>query len=47
MKNNLQGINSRVDKAKKQISNFEYKEAKQHPIRRLGKKRNKNKMKIT
>ena len=28
MKNNLQEINSRVDKAEKQISNLEYKEAK-------------------
>ena len=28
MNNNLQGINSRVDEAKNQISNLEYKEAK-------------------
>ena len=28
MKNNLQGINSRVDETKNQISNFKYKEAK-------------------
>ena len=28
MKNNLQGINSRVYEAKNQISNLEYKEAK-------------------
>ena len=28
MKNNLQGIKNRVDEAKKQISNLEYKEAK-------------------
>ena len=28
MKNNLQGINSRVDEAKNQISNLEYKKAK-------------------
>ena len=27
-KNNLQGINSRVDEAENQISNLEYKEAK-------------------
>ena len=30
MKNNLQGINSRVDEAKNQISNLEYKEAKKN-----------------
>ena len=28
MKNNLQGINSRVDEAENQISDLEYKEAK-------------------
>ena len=28
MKNSVQGINSRVDKAKNQISDLEYKEAK-------------------
>ena len=28
MKNNLQGINSTVDEAENQISNLEYKEAK-------------------
>ena len=28
IKNNLQGINSRVDKAKNQISNLKYKKAK-------------------
>ena len=28
MKNNLQGINSRVDQVKNQISDVEYKEAK-------------------
>ena len=28
METNLQGINSRVDEAKNQISNLEYKEAK-------------------
>ena len=28
IKNNLQGINSRVDEAENQISNLEYKEAK-------------------
>ena len=28
MKNNLQGINSRVDETKNQISDLEYKEAK-------------------
>ena len=28
IKNNLQGIKSRVDEADNQISNFEYKEAK-------------------
>ena len=28
MKNNLQGINSRVDEANNQISNLEYQEAK-------------------
>ena len=28
MKNNLQGINSRVDEAENEISNLEYKEAK-------------------
>ena len=29
IKNNLEGINNRVDEAKKQISNLEYKKAKQ------------------
>ena len=30
IKNNLRGINSRVDEAENQISNLEYKEAKNH-----------------
>ena len=33
MKNNLQGINSTVDEAKKQKSNLEYNKGKKNPIR--------------
>ena len=39
IKNNLQGINSRVSEAKNQISNLEYKEAKKHPIRTTRRKK--------
>ena len=38
IKNNLQGINSRVDEAKNQISNLEYKEAKTTNQKRKKKK---------
>ena len=31
IKNNLQGINNRVDEAKKQIGDSDYKEAKNNP----------------
>ena len=41
IKNNLQGIHSRVEKAKNQISNLEYKEAKN-----TQKEKNPKKMKI-
>ena len=39
MKNNLQGINSRVYEAKNQISNLEYKEAKNTQSEQQEKKR--------
>ena len=39
MKNNLQGINSRVDEAKKLIGNLEYKEAKTTQSERKKEKR--------
>ena len=40
MKNNLQGINSRVDDAKNQINDLEHKEAKKQPIRTTRRKKN-------
>ena len=42
MKNNLQGINSEINKAKNQICNLEYKEEKT-PNQNRRKKKNKNK----
>ena len=33
IKNNSQGINSRVDEAKNQINDLEHKEAKKQPVR--------------
>ena len=39
MKNNLQGINSRVDEAKNEISNLEYKEVKNTPSEQHKKKK--------
>ena len=32
IKNNLQGINSRVDEGENQINDLEHKEQKRHPI---------------
>ena len=43
MKNNLQGINSRVDEAKNQISDLEYKEAKNNHSEQEEEKRIKKK----
>ena len=43
MKNNLQGNNSRVNKAENQIIDLELKEAKKQPIRTRKKKKNPNK----
>ena len=40
IKNNLQGINSRVDEADKQISDLEHKEEKKQPIRTTRRKSN-------
>ena len=42
MKNNLQGINSRVDEAKNQISDLEYKEPKNNQSEREEKRIQKN-----
>ena len=39
IRNNLQGNNSRVDEAKNQISNLEYKETKKQPIRTARRKK--------
>ena len=39
IKNNLQGINSRVDEAENQISNLEYKEAKNNQSEQQEEKR--------
>ena len=39
IRNNLQGNNSRVDEAKNQISNLEYKETKKQPIRTTRRKK--------
>ena len=39
VKNNLQGINSRVDEAKNEISNLEYKEVKNTPSEQHKKKK--------
>ena len=45
IKNNLQGNNSRMDKAKNQINDMEHKEAKQ-PIRTTRRKKDFFKMRI-
>ena len=42
IKNNLQGINSRMDEAENQISNLEYKKAKNNQSDQEGKKIQKN-----
>ena len=39
IKNNLQGNNSRVDKAKNQINDLEYKEKKKQPLRTTRRKK--------
>ena len=39
MKNNLQGVNSKVDEVKNQVSDLEYKEAKNTPSEQQEEKR--------
>ena len=40
IKNNVQGVNSRMDEAENQINDLKHKEAKKQPIRTTTRKRN-------
>ena len=47
MKNNLQGVNSKVDEVKNQVSDLEYKEAKNTPSEQQEEKRMSRKHRVS